>query len=74
MGIWMWDCALRVNLSLTIQVQPAGIVILGVGWSDGMSALQFEAGAGLLLDVTMIFGGALGIGVPMAFAIIWVCS
>jgi hypothetical protein len=39
-----------------------------------MSARDFEAGAGLLLDVTMILGGALGIGVPMAFAIIWVCS
>jgi hypothetical protein len=39
-----------------------------------MSAHQFEAGAGLLLDVAMMLGGALGIGVPMALAIIWVYS
>jgi hypothetical protein len=39
-----------------------------------MSARELQVGAGLLLDVAIILGGALGIGVPMAVAIIWVCS
>ena len=35
---------------------------------------ELQVGAGLLLDFAMMLGGALGIGVPMALAIIWVCS
>jgi len=31
-------------------------------------------GAGLLLEVATMLGGAVGIGVPMALVIIWICS
>jgi hypothetical protein len=31
-------------------------------------------GASLLLDIAVIVGGALGVGTPMAFLIIWLCS
>jgi hypothetical protein len=33
-----------------------------------------QAGTGLLLDFVMMLGGAVGVGLPMALAIIWVCS
>jgi hypothetical protein len=33
-----------------------------------------QAGRGLLLDFVMMLGGAVGVGLPMALAIIWVCS
>jgi hypothetical protein len=36
--------------------------------------MSVQAGTGLLLDFVMMLGGAVGIGLPMAFAIIWVCS
>jgi hypothetical protein len=39
-----------------------------------MSARETHIGAGLFLDLAMMFGGAVGIGFPMALAIIWVCS
>jgi hypothetical protein len=39
-----------------------------------MSGRELQAGAGLLLDFMMMLGGAVGVGIPMAFAIIWVCS
>jgi hypothetical protein len=39
-----------------------------------MSARESHIGTGLFLDLAMMLGGALGIGVPMALAIIWVCS
>jgi hypothetical protein len=29
---------------------------------------------GLLLDIMMMLGGAVGVGLPMAAAIIWLCS
>jgi len=28
----------------------------------------------LLLDLVVMLGGAVGVGLPMALAIIWVCS
>ena len=31
-------------------------------------------GASLLLAVAMMIGGAVGIGLPMALVIIWICS
>ena len=47
---------------------------MGARRSDVMSARELQVGTGLLLDFAMMLGGALGIGVPMALAIIWVCS
>jgi hypothetical protein len=29
---------------------------------------------GLLLDIVMMLGGAVAVGLPMAVAIIWICS
>jgi len=56
-----------VNPSLTILIQPT----MGARRSEGMSA---QVGTGLLLDCVMMLGGAVGIGLPMAAAIIWVFS
>jgi hypothetical protein len=36
-----------------------------------MSWHELRAGAGLLLAFALIIGGSLGIGLPMALAIIW---
>jgi hypothetical protein len=36
--------------------------------------MSAQVGTGLLLDVVMMLGGAVGVGLPMALAIIWVCS
>jgi len=33
-----------------------------------------QVGTRLLLDFVMMLGGAVGVGLPMALAIIWVCS
>jgi hypothetical protein len=36
--------------------------------------MSAQVGTGLLLDFVMMLGGAVGIGLPMAVAIIWVFS
>jgi hypothetical protein len=36
--------------------------------------MSWQAWVGLLLAVTLMIGGALAIGVPLALVIIWVCS
>ena len=35
---------------------------------------RIQLATSLLLDVAVIVGGALGVGTPMAFVIIWLCS
>jgi hypothetical protein len=35
--------------------------------------MSAQVGSGLLLDFVMMLGGAVGIGLPIAAAIIWVC-
>jgi len=36
--------------------------------------MSWQAGVGLLLAIAMVIGGAVGIGLPLAFVIIWLCS
>jgi hypothetical protein len=36
--------------------------------------MSWQAGAGLLLAIAMVIGGAVGIGLPLALVIIWLCS
>jgi hypothetical protein len=36
--------------------------------------MSWQAGVGLLLTIAMVIGGAVGIGLPLAFVIIWLCS
>jgi len=43
-------------------------------WSNGMSGREGQAEANLLLAFAMMIGGALGVALPMALVIIWVCS
>jgi hypothetical protein len=39
-----------------------------------MSWRELQAGLGLLLAIALIIGGSLGIGLPLALAIIWLFS
>ena len=39
-----------------------------------MSWHVLQAGLGLLLAVALIIGGSLGIGLPLALAIVWLLS
>jgi hypothetical protein len=39
-----------------------------------MSGREGQAEANLLLAFAMMIGGALGVALPMALVIIWVCS
>jgi hypothetical protein len=52
------------------------MVILGQGLcgSSGMSWHGLRAGLGLLLAIGLIIGGSLGIGLPLALAIIGLLS
>ena len=36
--------------------------------------MSWQAGVGLLLAIAMVIGGAVGIGLPLAFVIICLCS
>jgi hypothetical protein len=36
--------------------------------------MSWQAGLGLLVATALVIGGAVGIGVPLAFVIIWLCS
>jgi hypothetical protein len=36
--------------------------------------MSWQALAGLLLAIAMVIGGAVGIGLPLALVIIWLCS
>ena len=55
---------------------PKLMVILGQRpcGSSGMSWHELRAGLGLLLAIGLIIGGSLGIGLPLALAIIWLLS
>jgi hypothetical protein len=55
----------------TTSPDQAEALLAGAGRSEGMSA---RVGTGLLRDFIMMLGGAVGIGLPMAVVIIWVCS
>jgi len=39
-----------------------------------MSWRELRAGLGLLLAIALIIGGSLGIGLPLALAIVWLFS
>jgi hypothetical protein len=47
---------------------------VGARWSNGMSGRQMQAEPNLLSAFAMMIGGALGVGLPMALLIIWLCS
>ena len=47
---------------------------VGAQWSHGMLVRELEAGVNLLSAFALMIGGALGVGLPMALVIIWVCS
>jgi hypothetical protein len=36
--------------------------------------MSWQAATGLLLAFAMVIGGAVGIGLPLALVIIWLCS
>jgi len=46
----------------------------GGSWSHGMLLRELQAGASLLSAFAAMIGGAVGVGLPMALIIIWVCS
>jgi hypothetical protein len=47
---------------------------VGAQWSNGMSGHELQAAENLLSAFALTIGGALVVGLPMAFVIIWVCS
>jgi hypothetical protein len=47
-------------------------VLVGARWSNGMREIQ--ADDNLLSAFASMIAGALGVGLPMALVIIWVCS
>jgi hypothetical protein len=49
-------------------------VLVGARWSNGMSKRAVQADDNLLSAFALMVGGALGVGLPMALVIIWVCS
>lgn len=49
-------------------------VLVGARWSGGMSGREIQADDNLLSAFASMIGGALGVGLPMALLIIWVCS
>jgi len=44
------------------------------GGPDGVRGMSARVGTGLFLDFVKMLGGVVGIGLPMAVAIIWICS
>jgi hypothetical protein len=50
-----------------------GLMPVGALWSNGMSGREVQAG-NLLSAFALTIAGALGVGLPMALVIIWVCS
>jgi hypothetical protein len=43
-------------------------------WSNDMSGRELRAEGNLLSDFALMIGGAIGIGLPLALMIIWLCS
>jgi hypothetical protein len=48
--------------------------LVGARWSCGMSRREVQVEDNLLSAFALTIGGALGVGLPMALVIIWVCS
>jgi hypothetical protein len=48
--------------------------LVGARWSCGMSRRGVQVEDNLLSAFALTIGGALGVGLPMALVIIWVCS
>jgi hypothetical protein len=46
----------------------------GAQWSNVMSSRELRAEDNLLSAFALMIGGALGVGVPVALIIIWLCS
>jgi hypothetical protein len=51
-----------------------GLMPVGARWSNGMSRREVQAEENLLSAFVLMIGGALGVGLPMALVIIWICS
>ena len=47
---------------------------VGARWSNGMSVREMQSEANLLSAFALVIVGALGAGLPIALAIIWICS
>jgi hypothetical protein len=62
------------RLLLIVLPWAAGDVPVGGLWSNGMSGREAQAEANLLIAFALMIGGALGVALPMALVIIWVCS
>jgi hypothetical protein len=54
-----------------MQRDLSAILALGECFYQDMS---WQAGLGLLIATALVIGGAVGIGLPLAFVIIWLCS
>lgn len=46
----------------------------GGSWSNGMTGRELRYEGNLLSAFASMIGGAIGIGVPLALLIIWLCS
>lgn len=49
-------------------------MLVGARWSNDMSRRATQADDNLLSAFALMIGGALGVGLPMALVIIWLCS
>jgi hypothetical protein len=59
---------------LTCLERDRSVILAWRRLLQGSGDMSWQALAGLFLAIAMVIGGAVGIGLPLALVIIWLCS